>query len=151
MVIQCPWLQPPRYSCHGTPKPVCWWHHQICHLPCRPCSISRWQLAQWEHLALRSLCVRYSWLPMSMFAPLSSTSASSPLPQPNYSNLYSKGSTASLLHSDLPLFLGCQQYFPLRFACTEQICSFILFSALLFCIWGASFELPHNLRTSFTH
>lgn len=69
MVIQCPWLQPPRYSCHGTPKPVCWWHHQICHLPCRPCSISRWRLAQWEHLALRSLCVRYSWLPMSMFSP----------------------------------------------------------------------------------
>lgn len=120
----------PRYSCHSAPKQVCWWHHQICHLPRRPCSLSRRQPAEWGHqLALRSLCLRYSRLPMSMFALLSPSSASSTLPLPSCSNLfYSKGLTASRLRSELLLFPGCCQcfFFPLHFACTEQKCLVIL-------------------------
>lgn len=103
----------PRYSCHSAPKQVCWWHHQICHLPRRPCSLSRRQRAEWGHqLALRSLCLRYSRLPMSMFALLSPSSASSTLPLPSCSNLfYSKGLTASRLRSELLPFPGCCQCF----------------------------------------
>lgn len=59
-----PMVTNPRYSCRSAPKQVCWWHHQICHLPRRPCSLPGRQLAEWGHLlALRSLCLRYSRLP----------------------------------------------------------------------------------------
>lgn len=59
----------PRYSCRSAPKQVCWWHHQIRHLPCCPCSLSRRQLAEWGRpLALLSGCVRYSRLLTGMSA-----------------------------------------------------------------------------------
>lgn len=59
----------PRYSCRSAPKQVCWWHHQIRHLPCCPCSLSGRQLAEWGRpLALLSGCVRYSRLLTGMSA-----------------------------------------------------------------------------------
>lgn len=62
-----PMVANPRYSCRSTPKQVCWWHHQIGHLPCCPCSLSGWQLAEWgQPVALLSGCVRYSRLPTGM-------------------------------------------------------------------------------------
>lgn len=59
----------PRYSCRNAPKQVCWWDHQIRHLPCCPCSLSGRQLAEWGRpLALLSGCVRYSRLLTGMSA-----------------------------------------------------------------------------------
>lgn len=151
-----PMVTNPRYSCHSAPKQVCWWHHQICHLPRRPCSLSRWQPAEWGHqLALRSLCLRYSRLPMSMFALLSPSSASSTSPLPSCSNFfYSKGLTASRLRSELPLFPGCRQCFFFLYVLLAQSrnVSLISVSALLFCAWSVFFySLFFFYRTSFTH
>lgn len=69
-----PMVANPRYSCRSVPKQVCWWHHQIGHLPCCPCSLSGWQLAErGRPVALLSGCVRYSRLPTGMSALLPPT------------------------------------------------------------------------------
>lgn len=139
-----PMVTNPRYSCHSAPKQVCWWHHQICHLPRRPCSLSRRQPAEWGHqLALRSLCLRYSRLPMSMFALLSPSSASSTSPLPSCSNLfYSKGFNCipALLWAPAVSRVSSVVFFFLYVLLAQsRNVSLISVSALLFCAWSVFF------------